>query len=132
MPTANGEYVKIYLYMLHCVKSDKIPSVSTLADVFQCTENDIKRALKYWESKGLLTLSTQTPSTEAVNAPVVEKHTYSAAETKAFKENTEIKQLLFVCEQYIGKQLTRTELETLLYFYDQLQFSTDLIEYLLE
>ncbi len=56
MPMANGDYVKIYLYLLHCVKSDKILSVSSLADLFQCTENDIKRALKYWESKQLLSI----------------------------------------------------------------------------
>ncbi len=153
MPMANGDYVKIYLYLLHCVKSDKLLSVSTLADLFQFTENDIKRALKYWENKGLLSLeentaheiiglslnSSQAPAakTAAPEATVTldtapEKHSYTAAETKVFKENTEIKQLLFVCEQYIGKQLTRTDLETILYFYDKLQFSTDLIEYLVE
>ena len=54
MVAANGDYVKIYLYLLYCVKSDKMLSVSSLADLFQCTENDIKRALKYWESKSLL------------------------------------------------------------------------------
>lgn len=153
MPLANGDYVKIYLYLLHCVKSDKMLSVSSLADLFQCTENDIKRALKYWESKQLLIMEenaygelTALSLTDAVsNAPaqptavpvietvaVPEKHSYSATETKAFKEQGEIKQLLFVCEQYIGKQLTRTDLETLLYFYEQLHFSTDLIEYLVE
>ncbi len=153
MPLANGDYVKIYLYLLHCVKSDKMLSVSSLADLFQCTENDIKRALKYWESKQLLSmeenaygeltalsLTDGTSNAPAVKpeepvaeaAPVPEKHSYSASETKAFKEQGEIKQLLFVCEQYIGKQLTRTDLETLLYFYDQLHFSTDLIEYLVE
>ena len=132
MPTANGEYVKIYLYMLHCAKNDKVPSISTLADIFQCTENDIKRALKYWETKGLLVLTEEPSISEKEVAPVLEKHTYSAAETKAFKENNEVKQLLFVCEQYMSKQLTRTDIETLLYFYDQLHFSTDLIEYLVE
>lgn len=154
MPLANGDYVKIYLYLLHCIKSEKMLSVSTLADLFQCTENDIKRALKYWESKKLLSmeedlsgeitaLSLTDGQTQEKSAPVVqpavaqavpipEKHSYSAAETKAFKEHAEIKQLLFVCEQYIGKQLTRTDLETLLYFYDKLHFSTDLIEYLVE
>ncbi len=133
MPMANGDYVKIYLYMLHCAKSDKLPSISTLADIFQCTENDVKRALKYWESKGLLAFeeaSAAQPEEPIVSAP--EKHSYSATDTKAFKDQAEIKQLLFVCEQYIGKQLTRTDLETLLYFYDQLHFSTDLIEYLVE
>lgn len=152
MPMANGDYVKIYLYLLHCLKSDKMLSVSSLADLFQCTENDIKRALKYWENKKLLSME-ETASGEllslsltdgepaaakeepAVVLPAVsvpEKHHYSVAETKVFKEQSEIKQLLFACEQYIGKQLTRTDLETLLYFYDQLQFSADLIEYLVE
>ena len=155
MPMANGDYVKIYLYLLHCVKSDKMLSVSTLADLFQCTENDIKRALRYWESKQLLFIEEtadqeitalsltdgKTPSIvptpksqapEAATEPAPEKLSYTAAETKAFKEQTEIKQLLFVCEQYMGKQLTRTDLETILYFYDKLHFSTDLIEYLVE
>lgn len=155
MPAANGDYVKIYLYLLYCVKNDKALSVSSLADLFQCTENDIKRALKYWETKGLLVMEenelqeitalslTNGPSvapkvsaketSPLVNTtPAPEKHNYSAEEMKAFKERSEIRQLLFVCEQYIGKQLTRTDLETLLYFYEQLHFSTDLIEYLVE
>ena len=153
MPMANGDYVKIYLYLLHCLKNDKMLSVSSLADLFQCTENDIKRALKYWESKQLLSMEenaygeltalslTDAPSAAPVQpvaepvvetAAVPEKHNYSPAETKAFKEQAEVKQLLFVCEQYIGKPLTRTDLETLLYFYDELHFSTDLIEYLVE
>lgn len=155
MLMANGDYVKIYLYLLHCVKSDKSLSVSTLADLFQCTENDIKRALKYWESKQLLFIEENAsheiiglsftqeqsmpvpeesiePAAEQTRELVPEKHSYTAAETKTFKEQTEIKQLLFVCEQYMGKQLTRTDLETILYFYDKLHFSTDLIEYLVE
>lgn len=158
MPMANGDYVKIYLYLLYCLKNDKVLSVSTLADLFQCTENDIKRALRYWESKQLLLIEESSDheilslaltedilpdapvsSVEAVIeekteplSHIPEKHSYSAAETKKFKEQAEIKQLLFVCEQYIGKQMTRTDLETILYFYDQLHFSTDLIEYLVE
>lgn len=155
MPGANGDYVKIYLYLLYCFKSNKALSVQSLADLFQCTENDIRRALKYWETKGLLVITENelqeitslTLTDEPVTAPVIstevispsvnsvpapQKHSYSAEETKAFKERSEIRQLLFVCEQYIGKQLTRTDLETILYFYDQLHFSADLIEYLVD
>ena len=160
MPTANGDYVKIYLYLLHCVKSGKLISVSGLADLFQFTENDIKRALKYWEGKQLLQLEenldheivglalTDVPAAAPAVAPAAaqtviaapleetdsapEKHSYTANETKAFKDQVEVRQLLFVCEQYLNKQLTRTDIDTLLYFYDQLHFSTDLIEYLVE
>lgn len=155
MPMANGDYVRIYLYLLCCAKNGTQICVSTLADLFQCTENDIKRALRYWESKQLLHIeenesgeltgltltggqAASVPEIQSMpEAPVPsdaapEQHSYTAAEMKAFKEQTEIKQLLFVCEKYIGKPLTRTEIETLLYFYDGLQFSTDLIEYLVE
>ena len=85
MLAANGDYVKIYLYLLHCFKSGKEFSVSSLADLFQCTENDIKRALKYWESKGLLQLE------ETASKP--EKHSYTATEAKSFKDQAEVKQL---------------------------------------
>ena len=155
MPMANGDYVKIYLYLLHCVKRDKMLSVSSLADLFQCTENDIKRALKYWESKSLLSIEENTageiiglflkdghafepsvsenPSIEMIPPePAPEKHAYSAAEMKKFKEQEEIRLLLVACEAYMQKQLTRTDIETLLYFYDQLHFSTDLIDYLVQ
>lgn len=159
MPAANGDHVKIYLYLLHCLKSGKALSVSSLADLFQCKENDIIRALRYWDGKGLLHME-ETPSGDIVSlelsdgqaqAPVQqqipepeipipvtpkidipEKRSYTPAETAAFKQHAEVKELLFVCEQYIGKPLTMTDLQTILYFYEELHFSTDLIEYLVE
>ena len=40
--------------------------------------------------------------------------------------------LLFIAEQYIGRTLSPSDVETLTYFYDSLQFSVDLTEYLIE
>lgn len=58
MPRANGEFVKIYLYLLRCVHKDgPDPTLSTLADVFSCTEKDIQRALNFWQRAGLLSLT---------------------------------------------------------------------------
>jgi DnaD/phage-associated family protein len=51
---------------------------------------------------------------------------------KQLKNQEEIRLLLVACEAYLQKQLTRTDIETLLYFYEQLHFSTDLIEYLVQ
>ena len=48
MPDANGEYVKIYLYLLRCINSAEDFSISKLADKLDHTEKDIKRALAYW------------------------------------------------------------------------------------
>ena len=57
MPAANGEFVKVYLYLLKLVKDHQQDStLSSMADFFSCTENDIVRALKYWEKQGLAEL----------------------------------------------------------------------------
>lgn len=57
MPLANGEFVKIYLYLLRCVSDNQTTiSVSALADFFNQTEADILRALKYWDKVGAVSL----------------------------------------------------------------------------
>ena len=49
MADADGEYVKIYLYLLRCMNTpEESFSISGMADKFEHTEKDIKRALAYW------------------------------------------------------------------------------------
>lgn len=58
MASANGEFVKIYLYLLRCVTDQQITiSVSALADFFNQTEADVCRALKYWDKQGVIELT---------------------------------------------------------------------------
>ncbi|MCD8075064.1 MAG: DnaD domain protein [Lachnospiraceae bacterium] len=54
MPHANGEFVKVYLYLLRCANSGRELSLSSIADVFEHTEKDVQRALTYWERQNLL------------------------------------------------------------------------------
>lgn len=56
MPHANGEFVKVYLYLLRCANTGREISLSSIADVFEHTEKDIQRALSYWHKQGLLTV----------------------------------------------------------------------------
>lgn len=44
----------------------------------------------------------------------------------------ELKSLLFIAEQYLGKTLTKSDTDAITYFYDTLGMSADLVEYLLE
>ena len=54
---ANGEYVKVYLYLLRCLHAPmKDLSISVMADFLERTESDIRRALRYWEKVHLLRL----------------------------------------------------------------------------
>lgn len=156
MPRANGEYVKVYLYLLRALnRPDLTLSVAGLADALDRTESDILRALKYWEKQGILSLECDasnvllgiylctipTPADEQEKTVILsvqsqsqvpDQKSYSPEELEQFSQQAECRQLLFVCNQYLGKTLSSSEIETLLYFYDQLHFSADLIEYLVE
>lgn len=61
-----------------------------------------------------------------------EKPSYSLDDLKAFKNNEESAQILFIAEQYLGKTLSVSEVRTILFIYDVLGFSMDLIDYLIE
>ncbi len=55
MAQANGEYVKVYLLLQrHMNRSTELLSVAQMADLLECTEKDVIRALKYWKKQGLL------------------------------------------------------------------------------
>lgn len=83
------------------------------------------------------------PSLQSVPAPVTEPQTvaavpgyikpsYSLDQLKEFKSRQETAQLLFIAESYIGKPLTPSEIKTILFFTDELHFSEDLIDYLIQ
>ena len=54
------------------------------------------------------------------------------ASRRSLAARRELKQILFIAEQYLGKTLSRTDVDAITYFYDSLGFSADLIEYLIE
>jgi len=136
MAKANGEYVKVYLLLLrHLNHSATSLSISEMADSLEITEKDVMRALKYWEREKLLTLNCDTKGTicglEIGNTNLDEPPSIHNIQTyKNRKED--LKQLIFVVEQYLGKTLSKTDIDAIHYFLDTLGFSVDLIEYLIE
>lgn len=163
MIDANGEFVKVYLFLLrHLDDPCSSITISTIADCLNNTENDILRAFRYWESTGLLCVErdadgritglemqkTARPGRTSVAEPAADTPQETAAPARkapaaprakskavpidSFRAQKEIKSLLFIAEQYLGKTLTHNEMETITYFYDTLHMSADLIEYLLE
>ena len=142
MPKANGEYVKVYLMLLrHLDKSASLPAASRLADLLECTEKDILRAFKYWEGQGLLEYKEEAPDrslqaevspSEASLTVAPVSGTDKSVNTRKHGNRKEFKELLFVAEQYLGKTLSATDINAITYFYETLQMSADLIEYLIE
>lgn len=181
MPEANGEFVKVYIYLLRSLSNAPVSfSLEQMADRLLCTERDILRALKYWAKQELLVLdftdsdklcgiallspdkhtenassvsasvetvsTVEQPAIQTASAPSAavepsvptgkassdKKQELTPERIRELKQNEEIIQILYIAEQYLGKTLSPTESQKLLFFYDGLGLSADLIEYLLE
>lgn len=64
--------------------------------------------------------------------PAFRKPLYSTEQLREFKDRENTAQLLFIAESYIGRPLTPSEMKSILFFTDVLQFSDDLIDYLIQ
>lgn len=60
------------------------------------------------------------------------KPTYSRDELKRFKDAPETGQILFVAETYLKRNLSMTDIETLYFIHNDLGFTCELIDYLLQ
>lgn len=65
------------------------------------------------------------------DVPQFVKPSYSLDDLKSFKEQEETAELIFIAEQYLGKTLSPSDIKSLLFITDVLEFSPDLIDYLL-
>lgn len=52
MPSANGEYVKVFLYLLRHTGEEI--TAGGIAEALELTEGDVRRALSRWERQGLI------------------------------------------------------------------------------
>ena len=209
MPKANGEFVKVYLYLLRATGSGAgIATISEIADHFSNTEADIVRALNYWASEGILQVQTgadgqitginlcslavsamqaaqnniqsdvadnatqnnmqngvinnavqnnmqsnvdnntaqnisgadsqmqdsvvEKLKNQATDKPAPSQREYTLDEIKEFRKNPDISELFFIIETYLKHTLSSTDTNMVLYWLDELHFSTDLVEYLVE
>lgn len=209
MPKANGEFVKVYLYLLRATGSGAgIATISEIADHFSNTEADIVRALNYWASEGILQVQTgadgqimginlcslavsamqaaqsniqsgvvnnaaqnniqngvinnavqnnmqsnvdnntaqnisgadsqvqdsvvEKLKNQATDKPAPSQKEYTLDEIKEFRKNPDISELFFIIETYLKHTLSSTDTNIVLYWLDELHFSTDLVEYLVE
>ncbi len=148
MAKANGEYVKVYLLLLrHLNEPAGTLTISRIADLLDHTEKDVIRALNYWKKQGLLEyetgsskeretdIRTGAPDKQAdTPSATVEAPTPLAAvpDIRQYRNRKEFRELIFVAEQYLGKTLSATDIDTITYFYETLHMSADLIEYLIE
>lgn len=71
-------------------------------------------------------------SSDALEQQVPKKTPYKPDYIASKKEDEDFGNLLYQTEIYFGKPLTQTDVNTLLYIYDGLSFTPELLEYLVE
>lgn len=72
------------------------------------------------------------PVSPVADAPVYDKSVITLDQVKAFKQQEETSELVFITEQYLGKPLSTENIRSIIFMTDILQFSTDLIDYLVQ
>jgi len=127
MPEANELQLKVYLYILRNIGAGIPVRISSLADHFNETEKDITRAIAFWEKRGVFSACCSAVQEESVSKTVSASGVL-ASQTR----ETDFKELSFVAETYMGKPLSRSDCNTLLFIKESLNFSNELIEFLLE
>ncbi len=100
------------------------------------------RSVKAQESASFtpfVTLMPAMPHKESSNVismpkaePAFEKPNYTLDELKAFREKEDTAELVFIAEQYLKKTLSANDIRSILFLSETLQFSNDLIDYLLQ
>ncbi len=178
MNAANGDFVKLYLYLARLCSAGRPISVSDIADHLNCTEKDVCRGIKYWIRQDVLKLSynkegevngivicslskPENPSEEnsleealSLEGGLKEKEAAAPADEptedvptgkeapkksaptpekiNSVLADTQFCNLKSEAKAYCDRELTKRDIDSLIYIYDNLKLSFDLIEYLLE
>ncbi len=141
MASANGEYVKVYLYLLRH-QNETVDPVS-IADALNHTEADVRRAVAYWQKMGVLQASEEGKA-EQETAAALPGAQDDEKEKKQEKRRNYGRRIGKASEGWgvqpaplCGGTVYGTSAETAgcgyaAYLYDGLHMPCDVIEYLIE
>ncbi len=154
MSKANGEYIKIYLYILR--HADEDVNVENIADDLDMLEADVRRGIAYWVRQQLICEKEDLDGTmavqgigepkdnivyiaEAQNKEVVKEKSViydpdnrPRADIAKLDSDDNFSELIYIVQKLWKVGLKPTDVERIAYLYDNLGMSKDLLEYLAE
>lgn len=152
MVNANGEYVKIFLYLLRGISGKfNTLTVTDIAEALEHTEKDVRKALHYWETQGLLELQydelhelkaikiltpVASPAAAPVVAPVIapvpqcisEPEASPASSPATSTDDERLREIVFFAERIMKTPLTMELIDAFIFWHDTLGLSWDLVE----
>lgn len=150
MTEANGAYVKVYVYALYLAKNNMPFDAKKAAEALHLIESDVLNALEYWSKAGVLEKNEisltfkssdkgQTAPGEDNSAKENEPEVSSKKEIKTPEESElmiqgskELAEMCTVAQSILQKNLTKSDLQTIYWFYDGLGLSPEVISMLIE
>lgn len=146
LPQANPTFIKVYLYLLMLAQDRSSAQFRDIANTLGILESDLMQAVTYWEAQGEIIKSgdnfcfaeqgkvtpmetvQQTVSTSAVVEPQHPQE--NVAEIIA--SNQSLSDMFMIAQEIMGKTITEKEMETMYWFYSDLNLSPEIILLLLE
>lgn len=138
---ANGEYVKVYLYISALAATGEQMTTADLARELNLIESDVLNAFSYWCEKGVLKEDGERiyigkntkPLPPAQNSAKDEKKVYDSIQvSQKISATRELSDMMHLAQDIFGRVLTQAEMESIYWFYDGLNFSPEAILLLLE
>ena len=153
---ANGEYVRVYLYLLrHCSTNIKLHIV---ADELNLTDHDVMRAVSYWEKKGIFQEGVTKLAEEELRNEEAARQSEAKLEMKREQnlmkasffgaknqddillsgekkreiDDEEFEGILFVAKHLLPGGVTRSHVQKFEYMVEYLAMDSELIEFLLD
>ena len=111
------------------------PGISSEVDSQTPSKTDQAVPVKQTEASGLKSSQAAQVSSEigsASSKETVPEVRVTAAKRRELSANPEVEQILYIAQAYYGRPLNASETDMLLYFYDSMNFSVDLLDYLLD
>lgn len=143
MPSANGEYVKLYLYGLYGASQGKSLTDEELASLFHILVTDVENAWSYWEKVGLMERKGED---KVFVFPKKKDDSLSAKENQAerppkisagevmreMKINSAMKDTVSMAEQLLERPLSSREITSIYDFMNWYGMDGNLVLMLLE
>ena len=143
----NGAFLKVYLYALNlAVKGAEIDLTSIASDL-NLLESDVLQAFTYWKSTGMILEDSgviefcskpvsliDSPCGNTQDSEKLPSGRHSAGIDLAQKisSDSSLSDLVLLAQELLAKPLTNSELETLYWIYDELNYTSESILIILD
>lgn len=118
MPKANPTFVKVYLYALMLASRGESVDSEVIAKKLELLESDVLQAMRYFEEKGVFSGA--------------ENQHKITAEPEEIQNREDLKEMLMLAQEVLGKTLSSTDTKTLYWIHENLGFPMEVVLVLLE